>query len=100
MLDTEKKEVQATASETRPTYAELRAWVETVKQGNFSKAAESLGLSPVTVQLSVKNLSEKVERLLGPDVKLYTYDAGDRLIQPSEQGRIFSTMESISARTR
>ncbi|MGK7876922.1 MAG: LysR substrate-binding domain-containing protein [Xenococcaceae cyanobacterium] len=87
MFDTEKREVQATASETRPTYAELRAWVETVRQGNFSKAAESLGLSPVTVQLSVRNLSEKVERLLGPDVKLYAYHAGDRRIQPTEQGR-------------
>lgn len=68
----------------QPTYAELRAWLATVRSRNFSRAAKHLDCSPATVQLLVRSLGEKVQAILGPDAKLFTYDSAARTIEPTE----------------
>jgi len=87
------EKTEGTDVEGKPiTYAEIRAWVSTVRHGNFTKAAHALGMQPVTLQNLVRRLQGKVQRRLGSaDLRLYHYDATTRLITPTESGRRLNT---------
>ena len=81
-------------------FAELRAFMEVVEQGNFARAAAYLGLAPSTLSQTIRSLEERLGvRLLHRTTRSVSLtEAGEHLlarIRPAF-GELFAAVESIN----